>query len=170
MSYAEVVIEASVNVVRRDEAFWLTESDWCFKKGFHTVFDVLVTWSFLSLTVFAFEGKENALLFCHNRQLFFSKQLSYLRPIFVNLSTEKHLYCQLVIAFEKNLKLKLKEDEIVGGKKESYFRKLFGLLHGKQEISKVLYSFFVWSMKSVERVFQTIIVQWKQSSSSQKKH
>ena len=46
MSYAEVVVEAGVNVVRRHEAFWLTESDWCFKKVFHTVFDVLVTWSF----------------------------------------------------------------------------------------------------------------------------
>ena len=64
----------------------------------------------------------------------------------------------------------MKEDEIIGGKKESYFRRLFGPFHGKQEISKVLYTFFVWSMKSVERVFQTIIVQWKQSSSSQKKH
>ena len=51
--------------------FWLTESDWCFKKVFHTVFDVLVAHEvFLSRTVFAFEVKENALLFCHNRQLF----------------------------------------------------------------------------------------------------
>ena len=58
----------------------------------------------------------------------------------------------------------MKEDEIIGGKKESYFRRPFGPLHGKQEISKVLYSFFVWSMKSVERVFQTIIVKWKQKS------
>ena len=74
MSYAEVATEAGVNLVCRGEAFWLTESDWswCFKKIFHTVFDVLVTHEvFLSLTVFAFEGKENALLFCHNRQLFF---------------------------------------------------------------------------------------------------
>ena len=71
MSYAEVVVEAGVNVVRRHEAFWLTESDWCFKKVFHMVFDVLVTHEVsLSLTVFAFETKENALLFCHNRQLF----------------------------------------------------------------------------------------------------
>ena len=75
-----------------DEAFWLTESDWCFKKVFETVFDVPLTHEdFLSLTVFAFEGKENALLFCHNWELFFLKQLSYLRPIFVNLSTEKKL-------------------------------------------------------------------------------
>jgi hypothetical protein len=39
-----------------------------------------------------------------------------------------------------------------------------------KEISKVLYSFFVWSMKSVERVSQSISVKWKQSSSSEKKH
>ena len=99
-----MVIEEGVNLVRRDEAFWLTKSDWCFKKVFHTVkvFDVLVTHEvFLSLTVFAFEGKENFLLLCHNSQLFFSKQLSYLRPMFVNLSTEKHLHCQLIVAFEK---------------------------------------------------------------------
>ena len=60
-----------INFVCRYETFWLTESDWCFKKVFHTVFDVLVTHKvFLSLTVFAFEGKENALLFCHNCHFF----------------------------------------------------------------------------------------------------
>ena len=64
-----MVIEAGVNVVCRNEAFSVTGSDWYFKKGFHTVFDVLVTHeAFLSLTVFAFEGKENALLFYHNWQ------------------------------------------------------------------------------------------------------
>ena len=76
------------------------------------VFDVLVTHEVsLSLTVFAFETKENALLFCHNRQLFFSKQLSYLRPIFVNLSTEKHFHCQRIVAFEKK-DLKIKAERI----------------------------------------------------------
>ena len=40
-------------------------------KSFFTVFDVLVTNEiFLSLTVFAFEGKEIALPFCHNWQFF----------------------------------------------------------------------------------------------------
>ena len=102
---------------------------------------------------------------------FFSQAAIIFATIFVNLSTEKHLYCQLIVAFEKKTwKFKLKEDEIIGGRKDSYFRRLFGPLHRKQEISKVLYSFFVWSMKWVERVFRTIIVQWKQSSSSQKKH
>ena len=167
MCYAEVVIEASVNVLRRNEAFWLTESDWCFKKVFHTVFDVLVTWSFFVSNSVCFWRKGKCFTLLSQWVIFFFQHISYLRPIFVNLSTEK-----LIVAFEKKRlkKLKLKEDEIIGGKKESYFRRLFGPLHGKQEISKVLYSFFVWSIKWVERVFQTIIVQWKQSSSSQKKH
>ena len=122
-----MVPETGVNVVCRDEAFWLTESGWYFKKFFHTVFDVLVTHEvFLSLTVFAFEGKENALLFCHNWQLFFSKQLSYLRPIFVNLSTEKHLYCQLIVAFEKKrLKMKAKRRRNHWRQKRVVFQKTF---------------------------------------------
>ena len=66
--------------------------------------------------------------------------------------------------------MKLKEDEITCGKKELYFRRLFGPVHGKQGNFEGIVSFFVWSMKSVERVFQTIIVQWKQSLSSQKKY
>ena len=41
---------------------------------------------------------------------------------------------------------------------------LFGPLRGKQEISKELYSFFVWSMKSVERVSQSISVNSKETS------
>ena len=72
--------------------------------------------------------------------------------------------------WKRDLKIKAERRRIIGGKKESYFRRLFGPLHGKQEISKVLYTFFVWSMKSVERVSQSISVKWKQSSSSEKKH
>ena len=45
-----MVIEAGVQLVCRDEAVWLPESGRCFKKAFHTVFDVLVTHEvFLSL-------------------------------------------------------------------------------------------------------------------------
>ena len=81
---------------------------------------------FLSLTVFAFEGKENALLFCHNRQLFFFQQISYLRPIFVNLSTEKHLYCQLIVAFEKkDLKIKAERRRNHWRQKRVVFQKTF---------------------------------------------
>ena len=159
--YAGMVIEAGVNLVRRDEAFLLTESGWCFKKFFHTVFDVLVTHeAFLSLKLFAFEGKENALLFCHNWQLFL-----------VNLSTEKHLYCQLIVAFEKkDLKINAERRRNIWRQKKVVFQKTFWISPRKQEISKVLYSFLVWSMKSVERVSQSISVKWKQSSSSQEKH
>ena len=126
---------------------------------------------FLSLTVFAFEGKENALLFCHNWQLCFPSSY-HIWDQFLWTCPQKNICIAnwLLLLKKKDLKLKLKEDEIIGGKKECYFRRLFGLLRGKQEISKVFYSFFVWSMKWVKRVFQTIIVQWKQNSSSQKKY
>ena len=126
---------------------------------------------FLSLKVFAFEGQENALLFCHNWQLFFPSSYHICDQFLWTCPQKNICIANWLLLLKKRLKsLKLKEDEIVGGKKESYFRRLFGLLHGKQEISKVLYCFFVWLMKWVERVFQTIIVKWKQSSSSQKKH
>ena len=58
---------------------WLKATD-ASKKVFHTVFDVLQYSRhevFLSLTVFAFEGKENALLFCHHRQLFFPTDIIF---------------------------------------------------------------------------------------------
>ena len=172
MCYAEVVIEADVNVVRRDEAFWLTESDWCFKKVFHTVFDVLVTHEvFLSLTVFAFEGKENALLFCHNRQLFFFQAAIIFATNFCELVHRKTFVLPTDCCFwKKDLKIKVERRRNHWRQKRVVFQKSFWTSHGKQEISKVLYSFFVCSMKSVERVSQSISVKWKQSLSSQKKH
>ena len=127
------------------------------------------TWSFFVSNSICLWRKGKCFTLLSQLATFFSKQLSYLRPIFMNLSTEKHLYCPLIVPFEKKTwKTKLKEDEIIGGKKESYLRRLFGPLHGKQKISKVLYSFFVWSMKSVERVSQSISVKWKQSSSPER--
>ena len=156
----------------RDEAFWLTESDWCFKKGFHTVFDVLVTHEvFCSLTVFAFEGKEILYSSVTTGNFFFQAAIIFATN-FLWTCPQKNICIAnwLLLLKKKDSKWKLKEDEIIGGKKESYFKRLFGLLHGKQEISKVLYIFFVWWMKSVERVSQSISVKWKQSSSSEKKH
>ena len=47
-------------------------------KRFFTQF-LMYSWheAFLSLTVFAFEGKENALLFCHDRQFFFQAAIIF---------------------------------------------------------------------------------------------
>ena len=57
---------------------------------------------------------------------FFPKQLSYLRPIFVNLSTEKHLYCQLIVAFEKkDLKIKAERRRNHWRQKRVVFQKTF---------------------------------------------
>ena len=60
---------------------WSSLADWkllMLQKGFsHSFWCTRDTKFFLSLTVFAFEGKENALLFCHHRQLFFQAAIIF---------------------------------------------------------------------------------------------
>ena len=56
----------------------------------------------------------------------FFKQLSQLRPIFVNLSTEKHSYCQLIVAFEKkDLKIQAERRRSHWRQKRVVFQKTF---------------------------------------------
>ena len=155
----------------RDEAFWLLESDWCFEKVFRTVFDVLVTHeAFVSLTVFAFEGKENALLFCHNRQLFFPSSYHICDQFLWTCPQKNICIANWLLLLKKRLKNESwKKTKSLAAKKSRISEDFLDLSTENKEISKVLYSFFVWSMKSVERVFQIKIFKWKQSSSSQKK-
>ena len=122
-----MVPETGVNVVCRVEAFWLTESDWCFKKVFHTVFDVLVTHEvFLSLTVFAFEGKENALLFCHNLQPFFFQAAIILRTNFCELVHRKTFVLPTDCCFwKKDLKIKAERRRNHWRQKRVVFQKTF---------------------------------------------
>ena len=89
---------------------WLFESDWCsFKKGFHfshSFWFILDTWSLFVPNSVCFWRKGKCFTLLSQLATFFSKQLSYSRPIFVNLSTEKHFYCQLIVVFEKKKRLK----------------------------------------------------------------
>ena len=120
-----MVPETGVNVVCRVEAFWLTESDWCFKKVFHTVFDVLVTWSFLSLTVFAFEGKENALHYCHNWQLFFPR-CYHICDHFLWTCPQKNIcIANWLLLLKKRLKMKAKRRRNHWRQKGVVFQKTF---------------------------------------------
>ena len=121
-----MVIEAGVNVVRRDEAFWLTESDWCFKKVFHMVFDVLDSHEVsLSLTVFAFETKENALLFCHNRQLFSQAAIMFATNV-CELVHRKTIVLPTDCCFwKKDLKIKAERRRNHWRQKRVVFQKTF---------------------------------------------
>ena len=122
-----MVIEAGVNLVCRGEAFWLTESDWCLKKVFHKVFDVLVTHeAFLSLTVFAFEGKENALLFYHNSQLFFFQAAIIFATNFCELVHRKTFVLPTGCCFwKKDLKIKAERRRNRWRQKRVVFQKTF---------------------------------------------
>ena len=129
MQFAEVVIEAGVQLVCRDEAFWVTESDWCFKKGFHTVFDVLMTNEVFVPNSVCFwrKGKCFTLL----SQLFFQEAIIFATN-FCELVHRKTFVLPTDCCFwTKDLKMKLREDKIIGGKKDSYFRRILEPLHGK---------------------------------------
>ena len=155
---------------------WSFLADWkrlMLQKVFsHSFWCTRDTWIFFVPNNVCFWRKGKCFTLLSQLATFFSKQLSYLRPIFVNLSTEKHLYCQLIVAFEKK-RLKnesWKKTKSLAVKKSRISEDFLDLSTENKEISKVLYSLFVWSMKSVERFSQSIRVKWKQSSSSQKKH
>ena len=126
MCYAEVVIEASVNVVRRDEAFWLTESDWCFKKVFHTVFDVLVTWSFFVSNSLCFWRKGKCFTLLSQSAAFFFQQISYLRRIFVNRCPQKNIYiAKRLLLWKKDFKIKAERRQKHWRQKRVVFQKTF---------------------------------------------
>ena len=84
---------------------WSFLADWkqlMLQKGFsHGFWCTRDKWSFFVSNSVWFWRKGKCFTLLSQSAAFFFQQISYLRPIFVNLSTEKHLYCQLIVAFEK---------------------------------------------------------------------
>ena len=127
------------------------------------------TWSlvsddlFWSLKSITFEGSKKALLFV---------TMEFFRVYHICNGTcpqkEKKLKCQLIVAFEKQtLKWQWKEDKIICGKANSYFRRLSGPFRKNEEISKVVYFFsfgLKLKMKLVETVSVSIGVKFRQTS------
>ena len=112
-------------------------------------------------------SKAKGFTFCHDRVIF------VFITFVTNLSTEeKKLKCQLIVAFEKQtLKWQWKEDKIICGKANSYFRRLSGPFRRNEEISKVVYFFsfgLKLKMKLVETVSVTIGVKFRQTSYASK--
>ena len=90
----------------------------------------------------------------------------------VHKKQKKQLRRQLIVAFEKQtLKWQWKEDKIICGKANSYFRRLSGPFRKNEEISKVVYFFsfgLKLKMKLVETVSVTIGVKFRQTSYASK--
>ena len=84
---------------------WLKATD--ASKRFFTRF-LMYSWHevFLSLTVFAFEGKENALLFCHNRQLFFSNRYHICDQFLWTCPQKNICIANWLLLLKKDLKIK----------------------------------------------------------------
>ena len=122
-------------------------------------------WPFLVTKSIPFEGSKKALLFCHNGIFRFYH-------IYNGTCPKKKLKRQLIVAFEKQtLKWQWKEDKIICGKANSYFRRLSGPFRKNEEISKVVYFFsfgLKLKMKLVETVSVTIGVKFRQTSYASK--
>ena len=126
MCYAEVVVEASVNVVGRDEAFWLTESDWCFKKVFHTVFDVLVIWSFFVSNSVCFWRKGKCFTLLSQLPTFFFQAAFIFATNFCELVHRKTFVLPTDCCFwKKDLKIKAERRRNHWRQKRVVFQKTF---------------------------------------------
>ena len=121
-----MVIEAGVNVVRRDEAFWLTESDWCFKKVFHTVFDVLVTWSFFVSNSVCFWRKGKCFTLLSQLATFFFQAAIIFATNFCELVHRKTFVLPTDCCFwKKDLKIKAERRRNHWRQKRVVFQKTF---------------------------------------------
>ena len=124
---------------------------------------------FLVTTSSTFEGSKKALLFCHNRIFRVYHICNETCP---QEEKKKKMRRQLIVAFEKQtLKWQWKEDKIICGKANSYFRRLSGRFRKNEEISKVVYFFsfgLKLKMKLVETVSVTIGVKFRQTSYASK--
>ena len=117
-------------------------------------------WPFLVTKSSTFEGSKKASLFSHNG-------IFRVYHIYNGTCPQKKLKRQLIVAFEKQtLKWQWKEDKIICGKANSYFRRLSDPSKN-EEISKVVYFFsfgLKLKMKLVETVSVTIGVKFRQTS------
>ena len=125
-------------------------------------------WPFLVTKSSTFEGSKKALLFCHNGIF----RVYHICNGTCPQEAKKKLRRQLIVAFEKQtLKWQRKEDKIICGKANSYFRRLSGPFRKNEEISKVVYFFsfgLKLKMKLVETVSVTIGVKFRQTSYASK--
>ena len=160
---------------KRCEQRWSFLAEWkrlMLQKGFsHSFWCTRDTWSFFVSNSVCFRGKENALLFCHNWQLFFSKQLSYLRPIFFELVHRKTFVLPTDCCFwKKDLQIKAERRRNHWRLKRVLFQRTFWTSPRKTRKFR-RYCIFSLLINEISRKnFQLISVKWKQSSFSQKKH
>ena len=126
-------------------------------------------WPFLVTKSIPFEGSKKALLFCYNGIF---RVYHWFATELVHKKQKKKLRRQLIVAFEKqSLKWQWKEDKIICGKANSYFRRLSGPFRKNEEISKVVYFFsfgLKLKMKLVETVSVSIGVKFRQTSYASK--
>ena len=151
----------SLHLAHKWNSFFLKHQFWCVHEWYCTTH----VWSLVSDDLFW--SLKAVLLKEAKRPYFF-----VVYHIYNGTCPQKKLKCQLIVAFEKQtLKWQWKEDKIICGKANSYFRRLSGPFRKNEEISKVVYFFsfgLKLKMKLVETVSVTIGVKFRQTSYASK--
>ena len=156
----------SLHLAHKWNSFFLKHQFWCvLRHQSHTL-------SFVSENLF---WSLQAVLLKEAKRLYFFVTIEFF--VSITFATKlvhrrKKMRRQLIVAFEKQtLKLQWKEDKIIRGKANSYFRRLSGRFRKNEEISKVVYFFsfgLKLKMKLVETVSVTIGVKFRQTSFASK--
>ena len=159
----------SLHLAHKWNSFFLKHQFWCVHEWSCTSRMIFgKRWPFLVTRSSTFEGSQKALLFCHNGIF----RVYHICNGTCPQEAKKKLRRQLIVAFEKQtLKWQWKEDKIICGKANSYFRRLSGPFRKNEEISKVVYFFsfgLKLKMKLVETVSVTIGVKFRQTSYASK--
>ena len=160
--------KTSLHLAHKWNSFFLKHQFWCvLRHQFHT-------WSLVSKDLF---WSLQAVLLKEAKRLYFFVTIEFFVSItfatkLVHRRKKKNMRRQLIVAFEKQtLKLQWKEDKIIRGKANSYFRRLSGRFRKNEEISKVVYFFsfgLKLKMKLVETVSVSIGVKFRQTSYASK--
>ena len=167
LSWQKSTKSASCPQVKQFFFFFLKHQFWCvLRHQSHT-------WSLVSEDLF---WSLQAVLLKEAKRLYFFVTIEFF--VSITFATKlvhrrkKKMRRQLIVAFEKQtLKLQWKEDKIIRGKANSYFRRLSGRFRKNEEISKVVYFFsfgLKLKMKLVETVSVTIGVKFRQTSYASK--
>ena len=156
----------SLHLAHKWNSFFLKHQFWCVLRHHSR------TWSFVSENLF---WSLQAVLLKEAKRFYFFVTIEFF--VSITFATKlvhrrKKMRRQLIVAFEKQtLKWQWKEDKIICGKANSYFRRLSGRFRKNEEISKVVYFFsfgLKLKMKLVETVSVTIGVKFRQTSYASK--
>ena len=161
----------SLHLAHKWNSFFLKHQFWCVHEWSCSRMIFGKRWPFLVTKSSTFEGSKKALLFCHKLTMEFFVCITFATELVHKKQKKIEASTHCCFWKKQSLKWQWKEDKIICGKANSYFRRLSGPFRKNEEISKVVYFFsfgLKLKMKLVETVSVSIGVKFRQTSYASK--